>query len=71
MWYVTSVNPDKITCPRQESAKFDRLSALNPLSQSHQAAQVALRTKPITSSIKMHEAFSLPFSIVLQDLTLD
>ncbi len=48
---------------------FDRLSALDSLNQSHQAAQLALRNKPLTSSIKMHEAFSLPFNVVLQDLT--
>ena len=38
MWRVTPVNPDTITSSRQESALLDRLSALDSLNQSHQAA---------------------------------
>ena len=69
MWRVTPVNPDKITSYRQESAMFDRLSALDSLNQSYQAALLTLRNKPLTLSIKMQEAFSSPFNVVLQDLT--
>ena len=51
----------QITSYRQDSALFDRLSALDSLSQSHQSAQLALRNKPFPSSLNIHRAFSSPF----------